>query len=138
MLAPAEARALPAQAPSRRPAPRSPLPPQAGHNLAHMQAVSEIYSGGNVAVLACAGALALLPVLLRRLRRGERAARQRAGAGAGAPAASLLPIIAHTRDSMATAAAAAHKAIGHAAIGLPSMMPAALTPQLRVDGKHEL
>lgn len=98
------------------------LLPQAGHNLARMQAVSEIYSGGNVAILACAGLLALLPVLLRRLRRG--------GAGP-APAGSLLPIIAHTRDSMASAAAAAHKAIG-----LPSAL--ALSPQPRLDGKHEL
>lgn len=90
-----------------------------------MQAISEIYSGGNVAILACAGVLALSPVLLRRLRRG--------GAGGPTPSASasLLPIIAHTRDSMASAAAAAHKAIG-----LPGAL--ALSTPPRLQGKHEL
>ena len=105
-----------ASAPPRRPRPRA----QAGHNLARMQSVSEIYSAGNVAVLACAGLLALAPVLLRA-RRGERGARP--------PAASLLPIIIeHTRESVASAAAAAHKAMG---------LPPALSPP-RDKVQHEL
>jgi hypothetical protein len=60
---------------------------QAGHNLATMQSVSDMYSSRNVLFLLAVGALALVPVLLRRLRRTDRQARHR-------HVVSLLPIIA--------------------------------------------
>lgn len=66
-----------------------PTPPsQAGHNLATMQSVSDMYSARNVLVLLLAGALALVPVLLRRLRRTDRAARHFHPAGLPAAAAA--------------------------------------------------
>lgn len=61
-----------------------------------MQAVSDMYSTGNVLFLACAGSLALVPILLRRLRRGDRSARGHARPAARAvQVVSLLPIVAH-------------------------------------------
>lgn len=75
---------------------------KAGHNLATMQSVSDMYSTRNVLFLLAAGALALVPVLLRRLRRTDRAARHYLPSGVpaagGSPAGagkgpSLLPII---------------------------------------------
>lgn len=61
---------------------------QAGHNLATMQSMSDMYSTRNVLVLLLAGTLALVPVLLRRLRRSDRAARhpRSPGLGLGSPA----------------------------------------------------
>lgn len=60
---------------------------QAGHNLGTMQSMSDLYSTRNMVVLLAVATLALLPVLLRRLRRADRTARQR-------HVVSLLPIIA--------------------------------------------
>ncbi|KAI7844749.1 hypothetical protein COHA_001632 [Chlorella ohadii] len=69
---------------------------KAGHNLATMQSVSDMYSAGNVLFLVCAGSLALVPILLRRLRRGDRSARGHARPAARAvQVVSLLPITAH-------------------------------------------
>ncbi|PRW51118.1 putative membrane protein isoform B [Chlorella sorokiniana] len=69
---------------------------KAGHNLATMQSVSDMYSAGNVLFLVCAGSLALVPILLRRLRRGDRSARGHARpAGRAVQVVSLLPIVAH-------------------------------------------
>ncbi|KAL4443962.1 hypothetical protein ABPG75_011699 [Micractinium tetrahymenae] len=61
---------------------------KAGHNLATMQSMSDMYSTRNVLVLLLAGALALVPVLLRRLRRTDRAARHFHPAGLGLPSAA--------------------------------------------------
>lgn len=58
---------------------------QAGHNLGTMQSMSDMYSTRNVLVLLLAAALALVPVLLRRLRRSDRAARHLHPAGLGLP-----------------------------------------------------
>ena len=61
-----------------------------------MQSVSDMYSAGNVLFLVCAGSLALVPILLRRLRRGDRSARGHARPAARAvQVVSLLPITAH-------------------------------------------
>lgn len=48
-----------------------------------MQSMSDMYSARNILVLLLAGALALVPVLLRRVRRSDRAARHLHPAGLG-------------------------------------------------------
>ena len=146
---PAQLRSAPR--PARKPEPPCCRPtaasPQAGHNLATMQSVSDMYSARNVLVLACAASLALVPVLLRRLRRGDRAARGHAHPSARAvQVVSLLPIVAHAGPG-GGAAAAARSAAGGGSIavikqqlgnlgvgGVQGLSPAAK----RVEGQHVL
>lgn len=120
--APAAPRTASLPAPART----APPPPllQAGHNLATMQSVHDMYSSGNVLFLLAAGALALVPVMLRRLRRTDRAARRQHLP----PKLSVLPIIAMAggigngtpMKSVAGAATAAQKRVGStAALLLP-------------------
>lgn len=106
-----------------------------------MQSVSDMYSSRNVLVLLCAGALALVPVLLRRVRRTDRSTRHRTPA----PVASLLPIIAHGAGGAAAAAsarspAAAVASVAAAAqkrISLPSALALSPPGQRRLEDRHE-
>lgn len=149
--------------PTRFPAPPPPPPssPQAGHNLATMQSVSDMYSAGNVFFLVCAGSLALVPILLRRLRRGDRSARGHARpAGRAVQVVSLLPIVAHAGPGGGGGKAAANGSGGSIAVvkqqlgalaggGVPKLaLPAVtgvspLAPKLspafkRTEGQHVL
>lgn len=134
---------------------------KAGHNLATMQSVSDMYSAGNVFFLVCAGSLALVPILLRRLRRGDRSARGHARpAGRAVQVVSLLPIVAHAGPGGGGGKAAANGSGGSIAVvkqqlgalaggGVPKLaLPAVtgvspLAPKLspafkRTEGQHVL
>lgn len=126
-----------------------------------MQSVSDMYSAGNVVFLVCAGSLALVPILLRRLRRGDRSARGHARpAGRAVQVVSLLPIVAHAGPGGGGGKAAANGSGGSIAVvkqqlgalaggGVPKLaLPAVpgvspLAPKLspavkRTEGQHVL
>lgn len=84
-----------------------------------------MYSARNVLFLLVVGTLALVPVLLRRLRRTDRQARHR-------HVVSLLPIIAAPPSGVVAPAGAAAKRAPAGAAALLSLSPG----QKRLDEQH--
>jgi hypothetical protein len=87
-----------------------------------MQSMSDLYSTRNILFLLAVGMLALLPVLLRRLRRSDRQARHR-------HVVSLLPIVAAPVGGTVPVAIAGRKASAVPTLSLP-------TPQKQLGAQH--